>query len=136
MQKTGILSKKRLYLQIMKFQNKLQFFFLALALAVFTGQELIHPLFHDHCSHEETIASHFQSQSGNRDEVKETGKSASEIDYEADCPICNSISNKNAETASIQAELDSCGISNYSQSCESFCFLSYHKPVSRGPPCV
>jgi hypothetical protein len=117
----------------MKIQNKLQFFFLALALTIFTGQELIHPIFH---SHHETSSAYSRYQTGKPEELKRTEKSTRNVSVKLTCPICSSVTSKTAENADIQAELIGCEKSNYSQSAESFCFLSYIKAVSRAPPCV
>jgi hypothetical protein len=117
----------------MKFQNKLQFFFLFTALAVFTGQEIIHPLFH---RHHEVNSAHSQYQAGKPEEFKKTNKSTKDVSFEAACPICSSTTHKSTQAPGIQAELISCKAPDYSQLCQSFSFTSYTKPVSRGPPAV
>jgi len=116
----------------MKFQNKLQFFFLILALAVFAGQGLIHPLFH---SHQQAGATYSRYRTGQK-ELKRAERLSKNVSVESSCPICGSVTHKTTKTADIQAELIGCENSNYSQSCESFSFYFHIKPVSRGPPCV
>ena len=89
----------------MKIQNKLQFFFLALALTIFTGQELIHPFFH---SHHETSSAYSRYQTGKPEELKRTEKSTRNVSVKLTCPICSSVTSKTAENADIQAELIGC----------------------------
>ena len=117
----------------MKFQNKLQFFFLFTALAVFTGQEIIHPFFH---KHHKVSSAHSQYQTAQAEELKKTNKFTKVVSHETTCPICNSITNKSTKASGIQTELISYNAPDYPQSCESFAFNSYIKPVSRGPPSV
>ncbi len=118
----------------MKFQNKLQFFFLILAFTVFTGQGLIHPFFHPHQETGSTISS--CETNCEAEELEGTDGSAKNVSVELTCPICSSVTNKTTKAADIQADLIGGETSKYSQTCESFSFCSYIKPFSRGPPCV
>jgi hypothetical protein len=117
----------------MKYRNKLQFFFLILASVIFCGQELVHPVFH---AHQEASCHHSQYQPGSSEELKTTDRFTQDIFLKSTCPICNSIANKFTKTTAVQAKLISYSSLTYSQTCESFSFNSYIKPVSRGPPAV
>lgn len=113
----------------MKYQNKLQFLFLLLALTIFTGQEFIHPFFH---AYKKSHSCYSHSHKEQKIELSTEVQHAENIKQR--CPICNSIANKSIQAANIQSELIKPSSLNYSQSCESFSFSPYIKPVSRGPP--
>jgi len=115
----------------MKHKNKLHILFLILALAVFTGQELLHPVFH---AHRETDLPCFEHQSSKTEEFKETGKYTKDNSFKLICPICNSIANKSTHTTAVQSKLIDYNSLTYSQTRESFSFNTHIKPVSRGPP--
>lgn len=115
----------------MKYQNKLQFLFLLLALTVFTGQEFIHPFFH---AYKKSHSCYSHSHKEQKTELSTEVQHAESIKQR--CPICNSIANKSIQAAIIQVELIKPDSLSYSQSCELFSFIPYIKPVSRGPPSV
>ena len=135
----------------MKFQNKLQFFFLFLALIIFTGHEFLHPFFHEHkkshscCyhSHKEQKGCHHSHKeqkgchhSHKEQEIGVSTEAQHDESIKQICPICNSIASKSIQTTDVQSELISSGSLDYSQLYESFSFIPYSKPVPRGPPYV
>lgn len=120
---------RKLYRQL---KNQLQSFFLILALAVFNGRELIHPLLHAH--HREISLNHAQYQAGRPRDIKKTDSVTKAVALEAVCPICSFTTHQATQTLTIQTELINCKVLVYSQPCKSLSFYSSIKPVSRGPP--
>jgi len=115
----------------MRYQNKLQFFFLILASVIFCGQELVHPVFH---AHQEMSSCYSQHQPGSSEELKATDNFTQVTFFKLTCPICNSVVNKSTLALNVQAQLVNYSSLTYSQLCKSFSFNSCSKPVSRGPP--
>lgn len=115
----------------MRYQNKLQFFFLILAFAIFCGRELVHPVFH---AHQKINSYYSQCQSDNSEELKTADNFTRDAFFKYICPICNSAANKATLALGVQEKLVNYNSLTCAQLCESFSFPSCDKPVSRGPP--
>jgi len=108
----------------MKYQNKVNLFFLILAIVIFYGHELVYSVFY---AYAETCP--FYSQSDEKLKTKCAANVTYDILHKKTCRVCKSIHPSNFE-----AQLINYIFSTYSQLCESFLFHFCNKPLSRGPP--